>query len=140
MSTSVTHQIFIKIFHSSVSFCIILEMSTLCFFASTAIRKKCKTLKNKIQISFCTEKYKSCKTALMLNRALVLFFFSPQKKKAFTFRQRLCLYESQYFLVLFAFLFCFDNAFYRFNAVNGTHKRMIKHDSRPGIAHNFFYF
>lgn len=25
------------------------------FFASTAIRKKCKTSQNKIQISFCTE-------------------------------------------------------------------------------------
>ena len=42
--------------------------------------------------------------------------------------------------LLFAFLFCLDNAFYCFDAVNGTHKRMIKHDSRPGIAHNLFYF
>ena len=115
-------------------------MNTLCSFALTATRKKCKTLQKKIQISFCTEKYKSCETALMLNWALVLFFFSPRKKKAFTFRQRLCLYESQYFLVLFAFLFCLDNAFYCFDAVNGTHKRMIKHNSRPGIAHNLFYF
>lgn len=31
------------------------EMNTLYSFASTAIRKKCKTLQNKIQISFCTE-------------------------------------------------------------------------------------
>ena len=115
-------------------------MNTLCSFALTAIRKKCKTLQNKIQISFCTEKYKSCETALMLNWALVLFFFSPWKKKAFTFRQRLCLYESQYFLVLFAFLFCFDNAFYRFNAVNGTHKRMIKHNAWSWITHHFFNF
>lgn len=31
------------------------DMNTLCSFASTAIRKKCKTLQKKIQISFCTE-------------------------------------------------------------------------------------
>lgn len=30
-------------------------MNTLYSFALTAIRKKCKTLQNKIQISFCTE-------------------------------------------------------------------------------------
>ena len=116
-------------------------MNTLYSFALTAIRKKYKTLQKKIQISFCTEKNTNLvKRHWCLIRALVLFFFSLWKKKAFTFRQRLCLYESQYFLVLFAFLFCIDNAFYRFNAVNGTHKRMIKHNSRPGIAHNLFYF
>ena len=31
------------------------DMNTLYSFASTAIRKKCKTLQKKIQISFCTE-------------------------------------------------------------------------------------
>ena len=31
------------------------DMNTLYSFALTAIRKKCKTLQNKIQISFCTE-------------------------------------------------------------------------------------
>ena len=51
-------------------------------FASTAIRKKCKTLQNKIQISFYTEKYKSCETALMLNKSIGAVFLFTAKEKS----------------------------------------------------------
>ena len=115
-------------------------MNTLCSFALTATRKKCKTLQKKIQISFCIE----INTGLVKQHWCLIehwrCFLFTVKKKAFTFRQRLCLYESQYFLVLFAFLFCLDNAFYCFDAVNGTHKRMIKHNAWSWITHHFFNF
>lgn len=58
-------------------------MNTLYSFALTAIRKKYKTLQKKIQISFCTEKkYKSCKTALMLNKSIGAVFLFTVKEKS----------------------------------------------------------
>ena len=38
-------------------------------------------------------------------------------------------FELSLITLLFAFLFCLDNAFYCFDAVNGTHKRVIKHNA-----------
>ena len=58
------------------------DMNTLYSFALTAIRKKCKTLQKKIQILFCTEKYKSCETALMLNKSIGAVFLFTVKEKS----------------------------------------------------------
>ena len=60
-------------------------MNTLYSFALTATRKKCKTLQNKIQISFYTEKYKSCETALMLNKSIGAFSLHRERKKPLPF-------------------------------------------------------
>ena len=68
------------------------------------------------------------------------FLFFEMSLKFFAHFNSCYDFELSPITLLFAFLFGLDNAFYRFNAVNGTHKRMIKHDSRPGIAHNLFYF
>ena len=56
-------------------------MNILYSFALTATRKKCKTLQKKIQISFYTEKYKSCETALMLNKSIGAFSLHRERKK-----------------------------------------------------------
>lgn len=116
-------------------------MNTLYSFASTAIRKKCKTLQKKIQISFCTEiNINLVKRHWCLIEHWCCVSFHRERTKSLPFGKDFVCMRVNIFLVLFAFLFCLDNAFYRFNAVNGTHKRMIKHNSRSGIAHNLFYF
>jgi|GEM_PF-3965153 len=57
-------------------------MNTLYSFALTATQKKCKTSQTRIQTSFCAEKYKSYKTALMLNNSIDAVFLFTVKEKS----------------------------------------------------------
>ena len=80
-------------------------------FASTDIRKKCKTLQKKIQILFCIEKYKSCETALMLDRALMLFSFHRERKKPLPFGKDFVCMRVNIFWCYLLFLFALITPF-----------------------------
>ena len=114
-------------------------MSTLCSFALTATRKKCKTLQKKIQISFCIEINTSLvKQHWCLIEHWCCFLFTMKEKSLYLSAKTLFVWESIFFGVIC--FFYLDNAFYCFNDVNGTHKRMIKHNAWSWITHHFFNF